>query len=158
MYPSHQYPSWPPPGPVYNYPSPTPRASYRNWFIGVGVVFVAVIGFVIVLAAVLASGPEYSAAEQHFLTQVHETTSDNGQRYVWPGDQELVGEGHAICSLLSDGRSKTALEEPSTIWHGADPMPEFMKSYQLMQRHELIIASTQNFCDQYTTYFLGVPI
>ena len=53
MYPSHQYPSWPPPGPVYNYPSPTPRARYRNWFIGVGVVFVAVIGFVIVLAAAL---------------------------------------------------------------------------------------------------------
>ena len=54
MYPSHQYP---PQGPVYNYPAgppPMTRTSYRGWLIGAGVVFVAVIGFVIVLAAALA--------------------------------------------------------------------------------------------------------
>jgi hypothetical protein len=130
------------------------RTSYRGWLIGAGTVFVAVIGFVVVLAVALAPAPHFSAAEQQFLTHVH----DNA--YTWPSDAELVSEGHQVCQLLnSNGGDEDALEEPRLWGRGPDPMPDFMKSYRsLEQRHELTLAATRNFCDQYTLYIGNVPI
>jgi hypothetical protein len=64
MYPSHQYPSWPPPGPVYDYPSPTPRAN--KIVLIVGVVIVALVGWMIVLGAVYSSsGPSRDEWSYH---------------------------------------------------------------------------------------------
>jgi hypothetical protein len=122
------------------------RTSYRGWFIGAGVVFVAVIGFVIVLAVALTpSTPRFSAPEQRFLADVHQAQPnpadplDNQAWVAWDNDPALVYEGHQLCIWEDSGSPMEA----------AGVMPPAVRHYPHAQAVELEILADDNLCTQH---------
>jgi hypothetical protein len=114
MYPSHQ---WPPPGPVYDYPTPAPRANKIALI--VGIVLVAILGWTVVLAAFQASQDHSHSPSQTPVASV--PVSPNDDFFIWKLDgyglpasahrAQWINVGHLICTQLREGTSIDQLGE-----------------------------------------------
>jgi hypothetical protein len=100
MYPSHQ---WPPPRPVYDYPSPAPRANKIALI--AAIVAAVIVGWVTLLGVVYSlstssqsshapsSAMVYTESEQYYVRMLHASG-------VNEPDSQLVAVGHQVCGDL----------------------------------------------------------
>jgi hypothetical protein len=155
MYPSHQ---WPRPGPVYDYPSPTPAPRANKIALIVAIVVTAIVGWAVFLGVVYPylSAPSFTVDEQGYLKSVHAFRPEAllipddprwapkwrraAQQYnkglefkPWPSDSELVREGHEACAHMDSSG-------------GNDQFAESFLDYPELQSADVVGFAINYFC------------